>query len=660
MRTPKEYRPAGWLVSLTRLNPKTSWPWRHSVRMAISVTLPMLIGMLAGQLEASMLVCLGALLNSTKVQTDPYRKRLLNFLIVVPMAMAGFMLGSLVAGHGILTLAFLILMALASGLLSGYGAVYSTGAMQMLLLAVIAAVDGHAASSLWVPPLLFAGGAALAAALIAIEALFDRDRPERYALARLLHALAHLAHIAADPPEPSKATLATPFEQQRRRVTDAMQGAYSTVLEARLNSEGSTPDGDRRAALLATIEAIFSALVARQDAADDLRAIGQRLDTIAAAVAKGGPRPNFQPGPTASNASSRLVDDLLDEIWPGSTATARPRDPGHPVRRALPLRRVLELRWLAERAGQLALGREVVVSAFRLSLCLAIAFAAQSFLGGVRSYWIPLCVVIVMKPDFGSVFVRAMQRSLGTIVGVAIGVLVLTLVPKGGGLLIACTGVLAFLVPAAGQRGYAMQCALLTPLVLILIDVTAPGGSVDFGPQRLVDTLIGSAIALVFGYLIWPRDPAPHIHASFARAMSAATQLLRTATATPPVQLDVAMATMAAYRSVSNVRTTLQRAIAEPPPASREAAAWFPVVVEMERLCDRMAALAQRNLSGSATLDPAAVEQRVAMLERLGAGGSEGAKRPAAGAAPAVLDGDAAFRDVDSELDRLQQLLAPA
>ena len=613
----------------------------------------MLVGMLVGQVEASLLVCLGALLNSTKVQTDPYRVRLLNFLIVIPMAMAGFVLGTLVAGHGLLTLLLLILVALVSGLLSGYGAVFSTGAMQMLVLAVIGAAH-PGSSSLWLSPLLFASGAAFAAALIAVEALFDRHLPERQAISGLLHALAHLARVAADPPKTAQPSLATPFEQQRRHVTDAMQAAYSNLLETRLRSEGSTPDADRRAALLSTIDAIFSALVANRGTAAEQRILGRWLDTIAAAFARGGPRPVFDPDPSVTPASAASIDGLLDELWPESAAAdeARVRQRGtRPAAWPLP-------RTLAELAGRLTLGHEVVVSAFRLALCLAIAFAAQRYLGGVRSYWIPLCVVIVMKPDFGSVFVRAVQRSLGTIVGVAIGVFLLVLVPKGVWL-IACMGVLGFLLPAAGQRGYAMQCALLTPLVLVLIDMAVPGATVDFGPQRLVDTLIGSGISLVFGYLIWPRDPAPRIHVAFSRAMAAATALLRAATAPGPAQADIAIATIDAYRSVSNVRTTLQRAIAEPPPASREAAG-FPVVVEMERLCDRMAGLAQLNLSGGVTLDPAAVAQRIAVLERLGAEGASEARRPAAGAASVPVDGDAAFREIDGGLARLEQMLVPA
>ncbi|MCX5517199.1 FUSC family protein [Kaistia defluvii] len=656
------YRPAEWLVNLTRLNPKAAWPWRQSIRLAIAVTVPMVVGLITGQTESAILVALGALLNSIKVQSDPYSVRLHNFLIIVPIAMSGFVLGSLVSGHGLLTLVMLILVGILSGLISGYGAVFSKAAMQMLMLAVIAGA-GHPPASIWLPTLLFAGGAAFAALLLGIEAAFDRHLPERTTLAQLLRSLSHLARIDADPPPAQvAAALDTPFERQRRHVTDAMLKAYSGLLETRLGNEGSTPDSNRRAAILSTASLIFSTLVAGGNSVETLHAAGHRLEQIAHAVAKSGARPAGAEVAPDAPLLMRYVGRLCDEIWPGEaprTQAAAGASRPHPM----PSPSLLERRWWLDRIGRLAPGRDVVISALRLALCLAIAFAAQSYLGGVRSYWIPLCVVIVLKPDFGSVFVRAMQRSIGTIIGVFIGVAILTLIPKGIWLF-ACMAALGLVLPGAGQRGYAMQCAFMTPLILILIDMTAQG-TVDFGAQRLVDTLIGSGIAVVFGYLIWPRDPVPEIRQSFDRAVAASEVYLRAACATDAADKAAApgklfSAMTAAYRSLSNVRAGLQRAIAEPPPASREAAAWFPAVVEAERLCDRITGLAQLRLSGAVTLDPASVERRLARLEGLRTGSAVGGTEAPDALAATSPDADAAFQEVDFELARLSQLMQPA
>ena len=46
-----------------------------------------------------------------------------------------------------------------------------------------------------------------------------------------------------------------------------------------------------------------------------------------------------------------------------------------------------------------------------------------------RPYWVLLTVAIVLKPDFGSVFTRAVQRGAGTLLGVLIGSALLALSP---------------------------------------------------------------------------------------------------------------------------------------------------------------------------------------------------------------------------------------
>ena len=658
------FKPADWLTNLARPKPKSAWPWRHSIRMAIAVTLPLTIGFLTGHAEAAMMASLGGMLNSIRIQTEPYGIRLRNFFIAIPIQLSGFVLGALVAGHGPLTLLLLVLVGILSGLISGYGAVFSSAAMQMLILAIIA---GHFTSSLLGPALLFAAGGLLAALLVAIEAAFDRSYPERLTLAHLLRSLAHLARAAADPAssKPDEPNRATPFELQRRHVTDAMLKAYSGLIETRMRNEGQTSHGADHASILATTGMIFSELVAGGTPPDTLRQVGHRLDQIAYAVTKGRPRPTWD-DELDGTGLPELLQHLIDEIWPDTAGPIVPSFPrAHGVKPSLVAR--LHAVTLAS-IGRLAPGHDVVYSALKLALCLALAFAAQKLVVGERSYWIPLTVVIVLKPDFGSVFVRAVERSVGTILGVMVGVVILSLVPKGPWLLV-WIAALGFLLPAAGQRSYALQCTFLTPLILILIDFTVPGaGNVDYGPQRLVDTLIGAGIALVFGYLIWPRHPAQQILQSFGSALSAAGAYFRAACLPPDAgdpansdqTPDVFAAATAAYRNLSNVRTALQRAIAEPPPASREAAAWYPAVVEAERLCDSITRLAELNRTGSVTLDRAAVERRLAQLDALTTAAPAGAEKQPGDPLKPRADGDAAFQEIDFELARLSQLMQSA
>jgi uncharacterized membrane protein YccC len=245
---------------------------------------------------------------------------------------------------------------------------------------------------------------------------------------------------------------------------------------------------------------------------------------------------------------------------------------------------------------------------------------------------------MVIKPEFGSVFVRAVQRSIGTIVGAAAGAAILAILPKGL-LLVAVLAVCTGLLPWAGRRNFALQGAILTPLVLVLFDLVVPAtGTTDYWLQRTVDTVIASVIVLVFGYLIWPRSQRARLAATFTGLTAAIADFL-VAACSPSDKPDataIGLARRLAYRRLSDTRIQLQRALTEPPPSGREAAAWFPAVESAARLCDDITAEGQRRLAGAALGDPAAIDPIASALRTLDAGhlvaGSAGASGTADGA----------------------------
>src|SRR5699024_9511293 len=126
--------------------------------------------------------------------------------------------------------------------------------------------------------------------------------------------------------------------------------------------------------------------------------------------------------------------------------------------------------WLREYATDLRYGPLVHKFAIRLALCLGTAAALSAVAPLQRSYWVMLTVIVVLKPDFGSVFARALQRGIGTAVGAAIGAAILVSTPHGPPLLVAVAA-LAFLVPYTISRNWGMFGTLLTPLVLVIIDL---------------------------------------------------------------------------------------------------------------------------------------------------------------------------------------------
>lgn len=148
--------------------------------------------------------------------------------------------------------------------------------------------------------------------------------------------------------------------------------------------------------------------------------------------------------------------------------------------------------------------------AIRLMLCIGLATVFSEVLPLNRSYWVPLAVAVVMKPDFGSISVRAVQYGAGTALGAGAAMLVLLAGPTPS-VLVAPIVVLAALIPYGLSRNYALFGAVFTPLIVLILDVVSRSGW-RIGEDRLVDILVGCGIVLVLGSLPYPTTLAMPTH----------------------------------------------------------------------------------------------------------------------------------------------------
>ena len=221
--------------------------------------------------------------------------------------------------------------------------------------------------------------------------------------------------------------------------------------------------------------------------------------------------------------------------------------------------------------------------------CMGVAGVVSEVLPLQRSYWVPLTVAIVLKPDYGSVFARALQRGIGTIVGAVAGAVLLALF-HGAWLLIPF-GVLAALLPYGRNRNYGLLATFLTPLVVVLVDLLKPIGW-RLAEDRLVDTLIGCAIVLVIGFAPWPMSWYAHLPGKFGQAALDVCEYMREAlgasrgVSAPDSRPARSRRLRSTYRALGDLRAEFQRTMSEPPSISRSATAWWPAVVGLEQVLD--------------------------------------------------------------------------
>lgn len=610
--------PNAWLSELTRLNKPAAWRWGPSLRAALGMAVPLSVGLATQQLALGLLVALGYLMQMNGERDGPYDDLFRRLLITAPLGAAGALLGY-ASGlpWGWIVLLMMGVSFLAS-VVSSYSAALSIGTMQALVLGTVALGNPALHGSALHMFLMLLVGAALYAVLLGVEALLQRSRPRREMLAALLLSLSRLAEGQAS---------GALVEAQRRQVTTQLSAVYALMLQTRSQAQGRSSQADRRAAVLRRADGLFAAILACSESAQ-LSAAARALSQMAEAVknAQRLPAPVFDP---QAPLLPRAVAALGVALWgPMSMVpvAAEPERTGAPGSQAAAMHPQARLRvWL----DRLVPGRDVLLSALALALCVGIAYALRWLDDRSHWYWLPMTVFLVMKPDLGSIFGRTVLRCLGTAGGVLIGAAILAWLPPGP-LFICVMALIALLMPQARQISYAVMTLTMTPLVLVLIDLVSPETKgIDYALLRLVDTLGGGAVVLIFGYLIWPKSHHRQLAGAFQQArQSMADYLLSTLRATDRLGQEADAAGLGTcrrtvYGQLANMRAILQKTLVDPPPSGREAAAWFPIVTSAERVCDAITAYSMAATTARTTSQTAELERLAACL-RGGATDCEG------------------------------------
>ncbi len=136
-----------------------------------------------------------------------------------------------------------------------------------------------------------------------------------------------------------------------------------------------------------------------------------------------------------------------------------------------------------------------VIRAVAVSIAVAIAFGLQL----PNAYWMPIAVIIAMKPDLQQSTFAAVQRVAGTALGAAVAALVLLAVHNKTALEVII--VVLFAVAASIRFvNFAWYTAALAAGLLIAMDVPHPSNFAGEG-RRILFTLAGVGIAVIVMFL---------------------------------------------------------------------------------------------------------------------------------------------------------------
>jgi len=182
-----------------------------------------------------------------------------------------------------------------------------------------------------------------------------------------------------------------------------------------------------------------------------------------------------------------------------------------------PLASALNFRWQPDPALNRFIARSAVLQVFGVAVFKVFALS--------RGYWLPLTVLVVMQPDYGSTRLRAGQRAIGTVAGGVLASLLLWLSLPSSVLLVALAATMfgfAFWL----KRNYAVAVFFITLFVVLITEVSATV-TVAFTVERLGATLAGVLLALLATQLFWPVWERQLYPGFLARALRANAQYVR-------------------------------------------------------------------------------------------------------------------------------------
>ncbi len=593
----------GWLAEVGR-PARGPVPWAAMGFGALAVGVPLVAGVSAGQLIMAVLMALGALVGALADRMGPYPTRMVRVSTAGVLGGVGLLVGAVVGGHGWLAVVVLVVVAGVSALLSSISGAWSTAGMFLLAYAALGTGPVGMLRPLWLSLAWYLAGVGWTLVLLVPGWLRHPRAVEENRVAAAYRALA--ANLRAPGIEGFSAT--------RQGVATALNAAFDELLGQRAAASGR----DRR---LAHLIALLNQARLIADAGAALSYAGERAppraaaqaDAIAAAVLDDTAAQEI--GPPSATSPGMLA--LYDALNCATRLLAR-RRAGLPPAHG-------DADWPPQRRGPVHVLVEVVRQEFaptfaiRLMLCIGVAAVCSETLPLQRSYWVPLAVAVILKPDFGSVFARALQYGAGTVIGAVVAALILAGSPPDLVLLVPLV-VCAALLPYGMSRNYGLFGVFFTPLVILLVELLTRGGW-RLAEARLVDILLGCAIALGLGYAPWPSSWHAHVPRDLAAAIDEAARYLDLGLreGTPGAAVT---AHARARRKLATVRVEFQRARAEPRQVRERVTVWWPAVIALESLLESVSA---------ATVNTAGQQPPVAGVGELSAGLRQAASAVRAG-----------------------------
>jgi uncharacterized membrane protein YccC len=445
------------------------------------------------------------------------------------------------AGAGGMGLAWSAVALFLCTLVAGMAGAWGLTARQCGVLALVAcavAIDSPKANmdDLLQFGAVFAGGCVWATFLSLTVWRIHPFRPARQAIADVYEAMAALvvdlgARAAdLDTGEAHSSAWARVTVRRRAAVRAPLEAAR-TAIDELLRARRSGPVVLRLTLALSMAERIFTELIALDDlvqSAQGLGDVGARARHIRVIAVMLRRMANWLAAESSHDldAEPKLAGLLGHDDWEGAEvlsaiaedlvgfegrqlAAVHPEAPPGRFDLLGPLK--AELRWHS------VMLRQTV----RCAVLVTVVLIGARMGGLPRAYWATMAVILVHQSQLSTTWPRALERSVGTVIGGLIALLLALWLQNSVDRTIAVFP-LAMLTMAMRRVNYTLFIIFLTPLFVTITGLTQPAITpTTLAIFRVLDNLLGCFVAMIGTMLIWPVDEHQRLDQAIAGAIEA-------------------------------------------------------------------------------------------------------------------------------------------
>jgi uncharacterized membrane protein YccC len=684
-------------TSLARVRPA----YAAGLRAAIVTVIPLVVDLALGT-GGGTWMSLGGFNVALSDRGGPYRVRAATMGAVTMSCALAVMLGTLAGEHVAVAIPLTFAVAVAASLARVWGvAGASVGGAALATYVIALAFPSTSLSGVLTRPAFEIAGGLLSMAMALVLWPLQPYKPARMAVAAGYRALGDYAESVAQHIEAAAAGVRSELPAGSPAVRAALEEMRAALTLGRKGRPGTSGREERLVVLAEVTDQLFGHVVAVADTVDSIRRESRLLEADGAiagaihgliasvrllasaveaeesvptvAIAWSGARLREALPASGGGISDTTIEHyrhaagILDRAAQYATVaseTVAALNEGHAPPRTVrePVTEELE-----EEVSPLATVRSVLAPdsvilryALRVAVVTTLAVVLAELLQIKRGYWITITAIVILQPYTGITTQRALQRVIGTVVG--------ALLTAGLGALFhdpRAILVLSFIFAAACVAllpvNYAAFSVFLTPTFVLLAEASA--GDWHLAGTRVLNTLLGGALALLGSRVLWPSPEISRMPGYLAASLQANRDYLRSVVELYDDRSEQSGATIRAARrriglATVNAEESFQRLLGERSGKAGDLSPVLTLLTYTRRLTASIAALALTRYTtpgtSSSTLVPF-LGTATLVLDDLADSIVDG-RPPAPVPAPAEVDGETALI-VRARVDRLARQL---